>query len=104
SKPSAIPSAPPAAVAERSAALEDAPGYERAAREAHEGGDLGLAVALAREGTRRFAGDARSWTALARILAEGSRSAASVLEKGDFFFEAKRAWERALELAPEHGP
>jgi glyoxylase-like metal-dependent hydrolase (beta-lactamase superfamily II) len=102
-KPSAIPSAPASRVAERSAALEDPEGYERAAREVLEGGDLGLAVALAREATKRFPESSRAWAAVARVLAEGSRSVASVLEKGDFFFEAKAAWERALELDPENG-
>ena len=39
---------------------------------------------------------------LADVLIRGSRSVPSVLEKGDYFVEAVRAMQRALELDPAH--
>ncbi|MBI3723998.1 MBL fold metallo-hydrolase [bacterium] len=103
-KPSAIPSADARAVSLKTASLDGPLAYASCAREAIEGGDVALAVAVAREGSRRFPGDARAWVALGRALMDGSRTAASVLEKGDFFVEAKASWERAQALDPAHGP
>ena len=45
-----------------------------------------------------------AWVLLADVLINGSRSVASVLEKGDFFIEALQAMRRALELDPQYLP
>ena len=37
-------------------------------------------------------------------LVRGAGSVVSVLEKGDFFSEARQAWQCALELEPQHIP
>src|SRR5579883_635498 len=103
-KPSAIPVADPAKVEEKSRTLDVLDDWLATSKELVEGGDVATAVALARETTRRFPGEAKAWVALGRTLIQGSRVAASVLEKGDFFIEAKRSWEKAQELAPTHGP
>lgn len=103
-KPSAIPSADAATVASRTAALESVEAWTACSKEAVEGGDVGLAVAVAREAVRRFPDSPEAWVALGRVMIQGSRIAASVLEKGDFFIEMRRAWERAQKLKPDHGP
>lgn len=103
-KPSAIPTADPAQVGTRTQGLDTVESWASCAREAAEGGDSALAVAVARETARRFPDDAKAWVSLGRTLIQTSRVAASVLEKGDFFIEAKRSWERAQKLDPEHGP
>lgn len=103
-KPSAIPSCDPAAVSAKTAGLETVESWTACSKEAAEGGDFAIAIAVAREAVRRFPDSASAWVALGRTLIQGSRVAPSVLEKGDFFIEAKRAWERAQRLAPDYGP
>lgn len=103
-KPSAVPVADAAALAAKTANLQGVTSWLESAKEAIEGGDVAMGVALAREATRRWPDDAKAWVALGRFLIQGSRVAASVLEKGDFFIEAKRAWGRAQNLAPDFGP
>jgi glyoxylase-like metal-dependent hydrolase (beta-lactamase superfamily II) len=103
-KPTAIPAADPAALAAKTAGLQGVTSWLESAREAIEGVDVAMGVALAREATRRWPDDAKAWVAFGRFLIQGSRIAASVLEKGDFFVEAKRSWERAQHLAPDFGP
>ena len=45
-----------------------------------------------------------AWVLLAECLVRGAASVASVLEKGDFFSEARQALQRALELEPQYLP
>jgi tetratricopeptide (TPR) repeat protein len=85
-------------VKQRSDLLQGLPDFVQAAQESEEGGDAGQAIALLRETTCRFPDDPRGHVALADTLLRCSRVVASVLEKGDFFSEAKAAAARALEL------
>jgi glyoxylase-like metal-dependent hydrolase (beta-lactamase superfamily II) len=103
-KPSAVPAADPAAVAAKTAGLDELQKYLDAAAQTTEGGDLGTGLGIYREGARRFPGDPRAYVALADALIAGARIIASVLEKGDFFVEAHEAIEKALEIDPRFGP
>lgn len=103
-KPSVIPGVDAQILRQRSEVLKGLPDFVQAAQEAEEGGDVGLAIGLLREGTRRFSEDARAHVALADSLIRASRAVASVLEKGDFFEEAQAAASRALRLDPLYGP
>jgi tetratricopeptide (TPR) repeat protein len=103
-KPSAIPSADEAEVEARTIGLENYEGYRQASEEAEEGGDIGLAVEMLRESTQRYPHNPAVWVELAGLLYRSSRNISSILEKGDFFAEAKNAVKRALELDPTHVP
>lgn len=103
-KPSAIPSADSEVVEKRTIGLENFDGYLQASQEAEEGGDSGLAIEILREATRRYPDNPAPWTALAAALNRSSRVVSSVLEKGDFFWEARNAIQTALELAPYDAP
>ena len=103
-KPSAIPAADEAKVAAACAGNPEMQALHASAREYEEGGDLGSAVALARHATTIATTDPAAWVLLADVLINGSRSVASVLEKGDFFIEALQAMRRALELDPQYLP
>lgn len=103
-KPTVVPSADPREVGEKTARLDSFEGYCQAAEELGEGGDTGLKIAVLREATRQYPEDPASWTALAMTLNQESRSVSSVLERGDFFSEARTAVQTALELDPEHAP
>ena len=103
-KPSAIPSADAAEVEARTVTLENYEGYRQASEEAEEGGDIGLAVEMLRESTRQFPDNPAAWVELAGLLYRSSRIIPSILEKGDFFAEAKTAIKRALELEPTYVP
>ena len=103
-KPSAIPSADSAEIEARTVGLENYTGYLQASEEAEEGGDVGLAVEMLRESTRRYPDEPAAWVELAGLLYRSSRIISSILEKGDFFAEAKNAIKRALELAPAYVP
>jgi cyclase len=96
-KPSAIPSSEKSLQAQGT--MED---LRRMAREADEGGDLGLRLGVLRRATELFPENADVYSAYADALVEASRSVASVLEKGDFFDEARRSWKKALEINPQH--
>jgi len=74
----------------------------RMAHEAQEGGDMGLRLHVLRRATELFSDQPDVFSAYAEALVEVSRGVASVLEKGDFFDEARRSWERALELDGRH--
>lgn len=74
------------------------------AREAEEGGDIGLKLAALENAVRSSPGDPDALSAYAEALMDASKKEASVLEKGDFFQEARAAWERALALDPAHLP
>lgn len=100
-KPSAIPAADTAKAAATCASLTALREFQAAAGELEEGGDLGAAVAVARRATDVLASEPGAWVFLADLLIRGSRSVASVLEKGDFFIEAQQALQHALTLAPE---
>ena len=103
-KPSAIPSADAGEVEARTIGLENYEGYRQASEEAEEGGDIGLAVEILRESTRRYSDNPAGWVNLAGLLYRSSRIISSILEKGDFFAEAKNAIKRALELDSAHVP
>ena len=103
-KPTVVPSADPREVGEKTANLDSFEGYYQAAEELGEGGDIGMKIALLREATRQYPEDPAPWTELARTLNLESRSVSSVLERGDFFSEARAAIQTALELDPEHAP
>jgi hypothetical protein len=100
-KPSAIPLA---AVGERVGGFDTLEGLLAGAREAIEGGDPALGLGLMKEWVASHPEDASAWVAWGRLLLETARSAASVLEKGDFFKLAHDAMRRARELDSEHGP
>ena len=84
--------------------LDSLEGYFQAAGELGEGGDIGLKIAVLREATHRYPENPATWTELARTLNQESRVVSSVLEKGDFFSEARIAIQTALELDPDYAP
>ena len=101
-KPSAIPSADETEVTAACTALAELEAFQRVAGEFEEGGDLGSAIAVARQATTVVPDAPAAWVFLAELLIRGSRSVASVLEKGDFFGEAQQALHHALALDPHH--
>ena len=103
-KPSVVPSANPREVGEKTSKLDSFEGYYQAAAELGEGGDIGLRIAVLREATRQYPEIPASWTELASTLNQESRIVSSVLEKGDFFSQARIAIQTALELDPEYAP
>jgi glyoxylase-like metal-dependent hydrolase (beta-lactamase superfamily II) len=103
-KPSAVTFEYGDSTAARAASLATVEGIAAAAREALEGGDAALALGLAKEAVMQHHSDARAFVLWGRLLIECSRSAASVLEKGDFFKLAHDAALRARELDPDHAP
>lgn len=101
-KPSAIPGAE-ASRLERAVAGKETPGdYLEMASEAKEGGDAGLRLSILKKSTELFPGSPEALIAYAEALVEESRAQDSVLEKGDFFQEARAAWDKALGLRPDH--
>lgn len=72
------------------------------AHEAGEGGDLALKLAILKKATQDSPSDPDTFSTYAEALVDVSRKEASVLEKGDFFQEARKSWERALVLNKEH--
>jgi tetratricopeptide (TPR) repeat protein len=98
-----IPSAAPGVVQEKSRVLAGADDLLNASKEVAEGGDLGLALDLLKEACRRFERDPKTHLAYGKLLLESARGAASVLEKGDFFYAARLAAERAKECDPGIG-
>ena len=103
-KPSAIPAADTDKLHQRTRELEDFEAYREAAEEVAEGNDFGLAIAILKTATEKCPNLPEAWTAYADMLTQTSRTVSSVLEKGDFFAEAKRALGIALELNPDHAP
>jgi glyoxylase-like metal-dependent hydrolase (beta-lactamase superfamily II) len=100
-KPSAIPSAQSVQVEAVCAPLSDIRAFQQMAREFEEGGDLGSAIAVARQATTQWPEAPLAWVLLAELLIRGARSVASVLEKGDFFHAAQQALQQALTLDPQ---
>ena len=103
-KPSAIPAADPEKLHQKTHALEKFEAYRETAEEVAEGNDFGLAIAILKTATEKFSNLPEAWTTYANVLMQTSRSASSVLEKGDFFAEAKKALNTALELNPDYAP
>lgn len=103
-KPSAIPSADTDAIAQTTKELQEFDTYRETAEEVAEGDDLGLAIAILKVATEKFANLPEAWTEYANLLSQASRTVSSVLEKGDFFFEAKSALNTALEIDADYAP
>jgi tetratricopeptide (TPR) repeat protein len=103
-KPSAIPAGDQAQVQAACATLTDLRAFQEVAKECEEGGDLGSAIAVARNATIWAPTEPAAWVLLAECLVRGAGSVVSVLEKGDFFSEARQALQRALELEPQYTP
>ncbi len=103
-KPSAIPTADTIALSQRTQELKDFEAYRETAEEVAEGNDLGLAVAILKTATEKFSNLPAAWTEYANLLTMASRTVSSVLEKGDFFHEAKIALNTAIELDPDYAP
>ena len=103
-KPSAIPAADTQKLHQKTHALEKFEAYQETAEEVAEGNDFGLAIAILKTATEKFSNLPDAWTAYANLLTQASRTVSSVLEKGDFFSEAKRALDTALELDPDYAP
>ena len=95
-KPSAIPSK------ETVAGTETLSSFLSMAHEAEEGGDAGLRLSILKKATEQFSGSPEALAHYADALVETSRQEASVLEKGDYFDAARRAWDKALEIEPAH--
>ena len=103
-KPSAIPAADVEKLHQKTHALEKFEAYRETAEEVAEGNDFGLAIAILKTATEKFSNLPEAWTAYADLLTQTSRTVSSVLEKGDFFAEAKKALNTALELDPDYAP
>jgi tetratricopeptide (TPR) repeat protein len=103
-KPSAIPAADVTKVHVACAGLADVRALQRLVEEFEEGGDVGSAIALARYATTVAPSAPAAWVLLADTLTRNARLAPSVLEKGDFFWEAQQALQQALQLEPQHKP
>ena len=103
-KPSAIPAGDPVRVQAACATLTDVRALQEVARECEEGGDPGSAIAVARSAALCAPAEPAAWVLLAECLVRSAASVASVLEKGDFFSEARQALQRALELEPQYLP
>jgi cyclase len=99
-KPSAIPSAPRERLgAAASGTLEEL--FEMAAQ-AGEGGDAGLCLSVLKKACERFPDSDEAHVRYAEALIRESRAVDSVLEKGDFFDAARRAWDVVLARRPFH--
>ena len=103
-KPSAIPAADTEKLQKKIHALEKFEAYQETAEEVAEGNDFGLAIAILKTATEKFSDLPDAWTAYADLLTQTSRTVSSVLEKGDFFAEAKKSLNTALELDPDYAP
>ncbi len=103
-KPSAIPTTEAEKLQKKIHALEKFEAYRETAEEVAEGNDFGLAIAILKTATEKFSDLPDAWTAYADLLTQTSRTVSSVLEKGDFFAEAKKSLNTALELDPDYAP
>ncbi|MBI4432912.1 MAG: MBL fold metallo-hydrolase [Candidatus Omnitrophica bacterium] len=72
------------------------------AAEAKEGGDGPLRLAILKKAVEESPDSCDALNAYAEALVEESRREASVLEKGDYFEEARRAWEKVLNQDPKN--
>ena len=103
-KPSAIPTADEESLRKQTRALADFDAYREASEEVEEGNDFGLAVAILKSTTKKYPHLPAAWTEYAGVLMRASRTVSSVLEKGDFFSEANKALDTALELDAGYAP
>lgn len=103
-KPSALPVGDAAWVQTACAALGDVAALQVLMQECEEGGDMGTALLVARRATTVAPEDPAAWVLLAEGLLRASRQVPSVLEKGDFFAEARQALDQALALDPVYAP
>ena len=103
-KPSAIPSADANVLCQRTQELTEFVSYKETADEVAEGDDLGLAITILKAATDKFSNLPEAWTEYANLLTQASRTVSSVLEKGDYFFEAKKALNTALEIDADFAP
>ena len=103
-KPSAIPSADANVLCQRTQELTEFVSYKETADEVAEGDDLGLAITILKAATDKFSNLPEAWTEYANLLTQASRTVSSVLEKGDYFFEAKNALNTALEIDADFAP
>ncbi len=94
-KPNAIPSKNVENIADDDLAM---------AHEAAEGGDDALRLSILKKLCAELPERLDAWTTYADALIEVSRKEASVLEKGDFFSEAKKAWAYVLSRDPRNVP
>ncbi|RKU33861.1 hypothetical protein C6499_00645 [Candidatus Poribacteria bacterium] len=103
-KPSVIPTADTEKLHQKTHELQNFEAYRETAEEVAEGNDFGLAIAILRTATEKYANLPEAWTEYANLLIQASRTVSSVLEKGDFFAEGKKALNTALELDPDYAP
>lgn len=96
-KPSAIPAPFAGRSVPRAESAED---FLSMAAEIKEGGDAGFRIAILKKACETFPGSDKALNAYADALIEASRAEASVLEKGDFFQEARRCWDTVLSRDP----
>jgi tetratricopeptide (TPR) repeat protein len=101
-KPSAIPAGETGRVEVACATLTTLQEFQQVAQELEAGGDLGSAIAVARQATHVLPTVPAAWVFLSDGLIRGAHGVVSVLEKGDFFVEARQALQRALQLDPHH--
>ncbi len=101
-KPSAIPAKDSRIVADKTRRSRSAADFIGAAHEAREGGDAALEIAVLERALREHPESADVHLAYAEALVTASRRESSVLEKGDFFERARRAWDRVLQKNPNH--
>ncbi len=101
-KPSAIPAASPEKLGQKISGQESENDFISMSSEAQEGGDAAMGLSILKKGTQVYGGSARMLSMYAEALIKASRAEDSVLEKGDFFNEARSAWDRALEIDPSH--
>ena len=103
-KPSAIPPADTEKLHQKISELQEFKGYRETAEEVAEGNDFGLAIAVLKTATQKYPNLPDAWTEYANLLTQAARSVSSVLEKGDFFAEAKNAINIAIELDSDYAP
>ena len=103
-KPSAIPQADEKKISKALRDKKSLDDFLEMARESKEGGDAALKVAVLKKAAEIFPASCDAWAAYADALIEASKEEASVLEKGDFFEIARRSWNKALEIDPNHAP
>jgi tetratricopeptide (TPR) repeat protein len=101
-KPSAIPAGEAGRVEMACATLTTLQEFRQVAEEFEAGGDHGNAIAVARQATHVFSAVPAAWVFLSDYLIRGAQGVVSVLEKGDFFVEARQALQQALQLDPHN--
>ena len=99
-KPSAIPRHDEAAQ-KKASTLDACSAFLDAAEQCKEGGDIAQAVSLLELACEQYADETSVWCRYGDYLIDASKGIDSVLEKGDCFFEARKAWEKALRIDPQ---